>query len=91
MSSAVYEPKDSMKILKKTFINQEEFFVLIGKKTENNRQMFLQIREEIKKDLNSKGKRLPDTRHLPLGLVLDYLKDYGITRETILDNAKHFK
>lgn len=91
MSSAVYEPKDSMKILKKTFINQEEFFVLIGKKTENNRQMFLRIREEIKKDLNSKGKRLPDTRHLPLGLVLDYLKDYGITRETILDNAKHFK
>ena len=86
-----YTPAESAQVLKKQFIRQEDFFKLIGRQSEQNRQLYLVIKEHIKKDLSSKGKRLPDSKHLPLGLVLDYLADYGITREAILDNAKQFK
>ena len=91
MSTIEYDPKESAKILKKQFILQEEFFILIGRKCVGNQKMFNEIKECIKKDLAEKGKSLPDSRHLPLGLVLDYLKDYGITREAILENAGVFK
>lgn len=91
MSVEQYEPKESAEILKKQFIRQDDFFKLIGRKSDQNRIMFLEIKEQIKKDLAEKGKRLPDSKHLPLGLVLDYLKDYGITRESILENAQAFK
>lgn len=88
MSTKYYEPKESIKILKKHWINQKDFYVLIGKENESIRQLFIAMKEQIKKDLSDKGKLLPDNRHLPIGLVLDYLKDYGITRESILENAK---
>jgi hypothetical protein len=87
MSTIEYDPKESVKILKKQFILQEEFFILVGRKCVGNQQMFNEIKKCIKKDLESKGKSLPDSRHLPLGLVLEYLKDYGITRESILESA----
>lgn len=86
-----YEPKESLDALKKQFIRQEDFYKLLGRKCEQHRLMFMTIKEEIKKDLQVKGKCLPDSRHLPIGLVFDYLKDYGITRETILENARAFK
>lgn len=87
MSVVEYEPKESVKILKKQFINQTEFFVLIGKKSEAHQKLFNQIKECIKKDLEKMNKSLPDKRHLPLGLVLKYLEDYGVTRESILESA----
>ena len=87
MSTIEYDPKESVKILKKQFILQEEFFILIGRKCVGNQKMFNEIKGAIKKDLAEKGKSLPDARHLPLGLVLEYLKDYGITRESILESA----
>ena len=91
MSVEHYEPKESAAILKKQFIRQEDFFILIGRKCEEHRKMYIEIKKCIKKDLEEKGKSLPDSRHLPIGLVLDYLKDYGITRESILENARAFK
>lgn len=87
MSVAEYEPKESVKILKKQFIRQEDFYILLGRKCEAHQKMYNKIKGEIKKDLESKSKSLPDSRHLPLGLVLEYLKDYGITRESILESA----
>ena len=53
--------------------------------------MFKEIKLKIKKDLAEKGKRLPDSDHVPLNLVLDYLKDYGITRKSVLTTAEAFK
>ena len=87
MSTIEYDPKESVKILKKQFILQEEFFILVGRKCVGNQKLFNEIKECIKKDLEKMNKSLPDKRHLPLGLVLEYLKDYGITRESILESA----
>ena len=91
MTVVHYQPKDSAEVLKKQFIRQEDFFKLIGRKSEENRKMYIEIKKEIKKHLEARGKCLPDAHHLPIGLVLDYLKDYGITREAILENARAFK
>ena len=91
MSTIEYDPKESVEILKKQFILQEDFYKLVGRKCVGNQKMFNEIKESIKKDLKEKGKSLPDSRHLPIGLVFDYLKDYGITREAILENARAFK
>ena len=87
MSTIDYEAKESAKVLKKQFIDQSDFFKLLGRKCESHQKMYIEIKECIKKDLESKSKSLPDSRHLPLGLVLEYLKDYGITRESILASA----
>lgn len=87
MSVIEYEPKESAKVLKKQFIDQTDFFKLLGRKCESHQKMYIKIKECIKKDLDEKGKNLPDCRHLPLGLVMEYLKDYGITRESILESA----
>ena len=91
MTVVHYEPKESVNVLKKQFIHQEDFYKLLGRKCEQHRLMYIEIKNEIKKDLQAKNKSLPDSRHLPIGLVFDYLKDYGITREAILENARAFK
>ena len=88
MSVIEYEPKESAKVLKKQFIDQSDFFKLLGRKCESHQKMYNKIKGEIKKDLESKSKSLPDSRHLPLGLVLEYLQDFGITRESILESAR---
>jgi hypothetical protein len=53
--------------------------------------MFKEIKLKIKNDLAKKGKRLPDSDHVPLNLVLDYLKDFGITRKSVLATAAAFE
>jgi len=91
MSSRYYEPAESKDILKKTFINQNDFYILLGRKCEQNRLLFLEIKAKIKEDLAKNGKRLLDSRHIPLNRALEYLKDYGISRKGILSNAEAFK
>lgn len=86
-----FEPIESKDILKKPFINLTDFYKLMGKQCEQYRLMFKEIKLKIKKDLAEKGKRLPDSDHVPLNLVLDYLKDYGITRKSVLTTAEAFK
>lgn len=86
-----FEPEESKNVLKKSFINLSDFYILLGKQCEQNRQMFKEIKQQIKKDLAEKGKRLPDSDYVPLNLVLDYLRDFGITRKSILTTAEVFK
>lgn len=76
--------KDIEEVLKKTFIKLDDFYILMGKKSESIRKLFINIRIAIVEKLSKVGKRLPDSKHLPLSLVLEYLSDYGITKE-------HFK
>ena len=76
-----FEPSESKDILKKSFINLTDFYILLGKQCEQNRLMFKEIKLKIKNDLAKKGKRLPDSDYVPLNLVLDYLKD----RRKLLD------
>ena len=49
MSVEHYEPKESAAILKKQFIRQEDFFKLIGRKCEEHRKMYIEIKKCIKK------------------------------------------
>ena len=86
-----FEPSESKDILKKSFINLTDFYILLGKQCEQNRLMFKEIKLKINNDLAEKGKRLPDSDHVPLNLVLDYLKDFGITRKSVLATAAAFE
>ena len=86
-----FEPSESKDILKKSFINLTDFYILLGKQCERNRLMFKEIKLKIKNDLAEKGKRLPSSDHVPLNLVLDYLKDFGITRKSVLATAAAFE
>lgn len=86
-----FEPSESKDILKKSFINLTDFYILLGKQCEQNRLMFKEIKLKIKNDLAKKGKRLPDSDYVPLNLVLDYLKDFGITRKSVLITAAAFE
>lgn len=86
-----YEPVDSKNVLKKSFINLTDFYMLMGKQCEQYRLMFKEIKMNIKKDLADKRMRLPDSDYVPLNLVLNYLKDYGITRKSILTTAQAFE
>ena len=86
-----FEPSESKDILKKSFINLTDFYILLGKQCERNRLMFKEIKLKIKNDLAEKGKRLPSSDHVPLNLVLYYLKDFGITRKSVLATAAAFE
>ena len=52
MTVVHYQPKDSAEVLKKQFIRQEDFFKLIGRKSEENRKMYIEIKKEIQINCN---------------------------------------
>lgn len=69
-------------ILQKAWIDRNEFKELVGIETTKGNYLFNLIRDKIKNDLDKKNMELPDTKHIPLGKTLQYLKHYGITFQT---------
>lgn len=65
-------------ILKQKFINRKDFIDLLGLEGRKGNEFYSTIKQEIKKELEIKGLRLPDKYHVPLDLVLKHLKQYGI-------------
>ena len=78
MVAKTLDKERTVEILKQKFINRKDFIDLLGLEGRKGSEFYSTIRDEIKKELDTKGLRLPDKYHIPLDLVLKHLKQYGI-------------
>ena len=82
MKAKTLDKERTIEILKQKFINRKDFIDLLGLEGRKSSEFYSTIRDEIKKELDTKGLRLPDKYHIPLDLVLKHLKQYGIIYQT---------
>lgn len=75
-------------ICSKLFISAVEIKNVLDLKEATGNRVIHEIRDFINYELEKKGKKLPDTKHFPTDLVFKYLKNFGITKQQIVSNAK---
>ena len=84
----VISAREKVEICSKTFISAVEIRKVLDLKEGTGNKVIHEIRDYINTELDKKGKKLPDRKHFPTDLVFKYLKNYGITRQQIINNAK---
>lgn len=84
----VLSAREKAEICSKLFISAVEIRKVLDLKEGTGNKVIHEIRDYINAELDKKGKRLPDRKHYPTDLVFKYLKNYGITKQQIINNAK---
>lgn len=84
----VLTAREKVTICSKQFISAVEIKNVLDLKEGTGNKVIHEIREFINLELEKRGKKLPDAKHFPTDLVFKYLKNYGITKQQIVSNAK---
>ena len=84
----VISAREKAEICSKMFISAVEIRKVLDLKEGTGNKLVHEIRDFINSELDKKGKKLPDRKHYPTDLVFKYLKNFGITKQQIINNAK---
>ena len=82
--------KEKLELITKLYLSRTEIIALMDLSDKRNaaNKIIKKMKDEIESQLSASGKILPDSNHFPTDLVLKYLKDYGITKQQLIANAK---